>query len=158
MWRMCVNIVVFTCTITAFSQQAKAVHWLTFEQLSDSIQKQPKKVLIDFYADWCAPCLKMQRDVFTDEKIIRELNENYYAVKMNVESRDTMYFGNQKFVNKRSKRRNSVHEIPLLMASQKGKPFSLPALVFLDENFKATARYFQYLNVEQFLDIISSSN
>lgn len=155
MWRICVNIFIFTWAMTAFSQEEKAVQWLTFNQLYDSIQKQPKKVFIDFYADWCAPCLKMQRDVFTDEKIITKLNKNYYAVKMNVESADTIYFGHQKFMNKRSKRRNPIHEIPLLMASQKDKQFSLPALVFLDENFQATERYFQYLNSEQLYEILS---
>tara|TARA_R110002049_G_scaffold309094_1_gene516824 strand:+ start:17877 stop:18314 length:438 start_codon:yes stop_codon:yes gene_type:complete len=142
-------------TMAVFSQQEKTVQWLTFEQLSDSLHKHPKKICIDFYADWCAPCLKMQQEVFTDEKVIKELNANYYAVKMNVESTDTILFGNQRFINKRAKRRNPVHEIPLLMASQKDRPFSLPTLIFLDENFQATARYFQYLNVEQFLKIIS---
>lgn len=156
MWRICVNIFIFMWTITAFSQQEKAVHWLSFEQLSDSLQKQPKKVFIDFYADWCAPCLKMQRDVFTDEKIIKELNKNFYAVKMNVESTDTIHFGNQKFINKRAKRRNPIHEIPLLMAGQKDKQFSLPAMVFLDEDFEAKARYFQYLNVEQLSEILDN--
>lgn len=43
MWRMCVNIVIFTSAITAVSQQEKAVHWLTFEQLSDSIKNNQKK-------------------------------------------------------------------------------------------------------------------
>ena len=155
MWRICVNIFILTWTMTAFSQEEKAVQWLTFEQLSDSLQDQPKKVFIDFYADWCAPCLKMQRDVFTDPKVIAELNKNYYAVQMNVETTDTIHFGNQVFVNKRAKRRNPIHEIPLLMASQKNKPFSLPALVLFDESFKATARYFQYLNVEQLVQILS---
>lgn len=75
-----------------------------------------------------------------------------------MESTDTIYFGNQTFANKRAKRRNPIHEIPLLMASQKDRQFSLPDLVFLDENFQATSRYFQFLNVAQFLDIISFNN
>lgn len=155
MWRICVTIFVFTWVMTAFSQQEKSVQWLTFEQLSDALQNHPKKVFIDFYADWCAPCLKMQREVFTDSKVIEVLNKNYYAVQMNVETTDTIQFGKQIFVNKRINRRNPIHEIALLMASQKNKPFSLPALVFLDENFKPTARYFQYLNTDQFLEIIT---
>lgn len=155
MWRTCVNILIFTWVMTASSQNDQAVQWLTFEQLSEAIQKQPKKVFIDFYADWCAPCLKMQHDVFTDSKVIAELNENFYAVQMNVETTDTIQFGKQTFINKRAKKRNPIHEIALLMASQKNKPFSLPALVFLDENFHATARYFQYVNAEQLLDILT---
>lgn len=156
MWRICVNILIFTWTMAASSQNDQAVHWLTFEQLSDSLQKRPKKVFIDFYADWCTPCLKMQRDVFTDSKVIAEINKNFYAVQMNVETTDTIQFGKQTFINKRAKKRNPVHEIALLMASQKNKPFSLPAMVFLDENFHATARYIQYLNAEQLLTILSN--
>lgn len=140
----------------ASSQNGEAVHWLDFEQLEDSLQTNPKKVFIDFYADWCSPCLKMQREVFTDAEIVKTLNKDFYAVKMNVESTDTIHFGNEVFVNKRANRRNPIHQIPILMASQKNKAFSLPALVFLDEKFHAQARYFQYLNVKQLLDILMS--
>lgn len=145
-------IVLMSCS--AFSQSEEAVYWLTFEQLEDSLRTNPKKVFIDFYADWCSPCLQMQRDVFTEKKVVEYLNSNYYSVKMNVESTDTIYFGGELFINKR---RNPVHQIPLLMASQKDKPFSLPALIFLDENFNATARYFQYLNAKQFLKILKNN-
>lgn len=138
----------------AYSQSEEAVHWLNFEQLEDSLHNNPKKVFIDFYSDWCAPCIKMQTEVFTDKEIIKLLNKDYYAVKMNVESTDTIFFGKQMFINERRNRRNPIHQIPLLMASQKGKPFSLPALVFMDKNFNAKARYFQYLNAKQFLKIL----
>jgi thioredoxin-related protein len=153
MWRIII-IILIVFTNTAFAQHEEKVNWLSFEQLNDSLKVKPKKVFIDFYADWCAPCLKMQREVFTDETIVKILSNDYYAVKMNVESTDTISFGNQQFINKRAKRRNPVHQIPKLMASQKNKPFSLPALVFMDENFQVTGRYFQYLNVNQLKEIL----
>ena len=152
--RVCINFIVLIMASSVFSQAEKTVNWLSFEQLNDSIQVQPKKVFIDFYADWCAPCIKMQKEVFTDSLIIEILNKDYYAVKMNVETKDTIYFGEQTFINERIKKRNPVHQIPLLMARQKNKPFSLPALVLLDERFQATSRYFQYLNVVQLSKIL----
>ncbi|WP_179349829.1 thioredoxin family protein [Winogradskyella pacifica] len=154
--KISLNLVMLVMVSTVFSQSEKAVNWLNFEQLEESLQVQPKKVFIDFYADWCSPCLKMQKEVFTDTLIIDLLNKDYYAVKMNVETKDTIYFGNQLFINKRLNKRNPIHQIPLLMARQKNKPFSLPALVFLDEKFQATARYFQYLNVKQLSKILSN--
>lgn len=142
-------------SLAGFAQNQPNIQWIGFEALEDSLAVNPKKVFIDFYADWCAPCIRMQKEVFTEPEIIRTLNKDFYSIKMNVESTDTIYFGNEIFTNERQKRRNPVHQIPLLMARQKNKPFSLPALVFMDENFKATARYFQYLNKEQLLEILS---
>ncbi|TRO67577.1 DUF255 domain-containing protein [Christiangramia sabulilitoris] len=138
-------------------KQTSGVNWITFEQLYDSIQNKPKKVFIDFYADWCMPCRKMDKEVFPAPAISKILNEDYYAVKMNVESADTIRFGNQIFVNERLNRRNPVHQIALLMARRKNRPFSLPAMVILDENFEAKARYFQFLNTDQLLDILQSN-
>ncbi len=136
------------------AQQEDMVHWLDFEALEDSLKRAPRKVFIDFYADWCQPCIKMQKEVFTDKKIIAVLNKEYYAVKMNVESRDTVLFGGQVFINERWGKRNPVHQIPLLMASRKSQPFSLPALVLLDAHFEATARYFQFLGVEELMPVL----
>ena len=136
------------------AQVNMGVNWISFEQLHDSLQVHPKKVFIDFYADWCAPCLKMDEVAFKDPKVINKLNKDFYAVKMDVETTDTIVFGQQIFANKRVNRRNPVHEIPLLLASRQDAPFSLPALVFMDSSFTAQARYFQYLDAEQFLGIL----
>lgn len=139
-----------------FGQDAGPVHWLTFEQLEDSLKVKPKKVFIDFHADWCAYCHKMDREAFQDEQVAELLNSDYYAVRMDIETPDTIRFGDQVFVNERIKKRNPVHQIALLMASRKGKPFSLPAMVFLNEKFEATGRYFQYLDAQQMTEVLEN--
>lgn len=137
-----------------FAQEKNEVNWISFEQLYDSLQVHPKKVFIDFYADWCSPCLKMDEVAFKDTKVVNKLNKDFYAIKFNVETTDTIAFGQQRFTNLRAKRRNPLHEIPLLLASRKDAAFTLPALVIMDSSFNAKARYFQYLDAEQLLGIL----
>ena len=151
-------MVIFLCSSSLRAQeQATGVNWISFGQLYDSIQKNPKKVFIDFYADWCVPCKRMDKEIFTQPEVIEILNSDYYAVKMNVESPDTIHFGEQTFVNERLNRRNPVHQIALLMARRKNRPFSLPAMVVFDEKFKARARYFQFLNKDQIVEILKEN-
>ena len=98
----------------------------------------------------------MDEEVFSSDVVKKRLKKDYYAVKFDVESEDTVRFGNQVFINERLNRRNPVHQIAFLMARRKNRPFSLPAMAFLDQDFKAKARYFQYLNKEQFLEILEN--
>lgn len=48
MWSISVNIFSFTWALAAFSPEEKAVQWLTFEQVSESLHRHLKKVFIDF--------------------------------------------------------------------------------------------------------------
>lgn len=135
---------------------SERVRWLTFEQLDDSLEVKPKKVFINFYADWCSYCHEMDKKTFSNKDVITILNNDYYAVKMNIETADTIRFGEQQFWNKRINKRNPIHEIALLMASRKGKAFSLPAIVVLNEKFEASSRYFQYLSPQQLITILKA--
>lgn len=142
--------------IGACHSQRATINWLDFEQLEDSLAIRPKKVFIDFYADWCAYCKKMDRAAFRDEGVVAQLNSNYYAVKMNVESKDTIAFGGDTFYNRElGKKRNPTHEIPLLLASREGSPFSLPAIVILNEEFQMSERYFEYIPPKAMLEILT---
>lgn len=139
----------------AVSHKNQKINWITFEQLEDSLKVNPKKVFVDFVAEWCQNCKAMDNSVFTDSLVISTLNNDYYSVRMNVESSDTITFGKQTFVNERLEMKNPIHQIPLLMASRKDKQFSLPAMVFFDEKFEATSRYFQFINAEKFVNILT---
>ncbi len=149
-----ISLLYFATTTNMHGQQKDQINWISFTQLNDSLKVHPKKVFVNFYADWCVYCKEMDRTTFQNKEVIKRLNENYYAVKMNIETEEKIIFGGQTFVNNRIKKVNPVHEIAMLLASRKNKSFSLPAYILFNENFEAQARYFQYLDVPVLLKII----
>lgn len=135
--------------------QEAGIRWLGFQQLEDSLEVQPRKVLIAFYADWCAYCRKMDRVAFRDPGVVRRLNTEFYAVRMDVESTDTIVFDSRVYTNPEAgKRRRPVHEIPRLLASREGVPFSLPAILILGEDFRVRDRFFEYLSAKKMREIL----
>ncbi|UAB81838.1 thioredoxin family protein [Marixanthomonas sp. SCSIO 43207] len=134
------------------AQENDGIHWKNWSELEESFNKNPKPVFLFFHADWCVYCKKMERVVFKKEEIIQKLNNDYYAVEMNVETTDTIFFDGMTFSNIQAQtQRNGVHQIPLLFASRENKPFSLPAMIILNQDFTVRTRIFEYNTSKQLL-------
>ena len=72
----------------SFSFRASAqseITWLKFEEDVKANESQKKMLFVDVYTDWCGWCKKMDKDTFTDPKVIEYINTNFYAVKLNAE-------------------------------------------------------------------------
>ena len=61
------------------------IQWMKFEEAIAANAKDPKMIFVDVYADWCGWCKKMDKETFTDTKVVAHLNQNFYAVKLNAE-------------------------------------------------------------------------
>ena len=139
-----------------FAQQQ--IDWLSFEQLDVKLKEEPKPVFIYFYADWCAYCKKMDRHAFKDQKVIQLLAKDFYAVKMNAETKDEIVFDGAIFINDEVEtHRNPTHQLAKLFASRKNEAFSLPALILLNKNFKVIDRKFTYLTSSKMLEFLEYS-
>ena len=94
------------------------------------MEKQPKKIFIDVYTDWCGWCKRMDATTFQDPKVAAYLNENFYPVKFNAEQKgDIEYKGyTLKF---REAGRRGVHELAYSLLDGR---LGYPAFVYLDEN------------------------
>ena len=65
-----------------FSFSFSQVNWMTMEQALTAQKANPKKILIDFYADWCGPC-KMMSPILQEVKGI--IKDDVKIIKINVD-------------------------------------------------------------------------
>ncbi len=47
--------------------------------------QQQRLLLLHFYTDWCPPCRKLERDVFPRPDVIKTINANFVAAKINAD-------------------------------------------------------------------------
>ena len=74
-----------TLTLTNTVQGQESIQWMKFEEAIAANAKNPKMILVDVYTDWCGWCKKMDKDTFTDPRVIAHFQKNFYAVKLNAE-------------------------------------------------------------------------
>jgi thioredoxin-related protein len=66
-------------------QAQEQIQWMKFEEAIAANAKSPKMILVDVYTDWCGWCKKMDKETFTDPRVIAHFQKNFYAVKLNAE-------------------------------------------------------------------------
>jgi len=110
--------------------QESKVKWYSIEEAIELNKKDQRKIFIDVYTDWCGWCKKMEATTFTNPEIAKILNEEYYAVRFDAETKDTINFAGQIFVNEGDRSR-SPHQ--LAVALLQGK-MSYPSVAYLNEN------------------------
>ena len=66
---------------------AGAVEWLTVDQAADKLQQEKRPVLIDLYTTWCGWCKEMDRKTYSSKKVAAYLEEKFYTVKVDAETR-----------------------------------------------------------------------
>ncbi len=73
------------------------VKWMSFTEAAKKAKKAKKPIIVDVYTTWCGPCKMMSANTFNNPKIAEYINKNYYPVKFDAETRDTVYL--ESFVN-----------------------------------------------------------
>ncbi len=111
---------------------SEEVNWMTVDEALAAQKNEPRKIIIDFYTQWCGPCKMLSKNTFHNPSVAKYINENYYAVKFDAEGNEEVNFKGQKFTNpnyKETKGRGFPHQF-----SQAFKVNAYPTIVFLDEN------------------------
>jgi thioredoxin-related protein len=93
---------------TGYDVPKPTINWLSFTELEKAYADNPKPILIDVYTHWCGWCKVMDRETYGNEKVVNYINNNYYAVKLNAESTDSISFGGKTYHYEPAKRANQL--------------------------------------------------
>jgi len=128
------RIILIALLLVALNTNAQEINWLTLEDAVELQQKEPRKIIMDFYTNWCGPCKMLDSRTFKNKDVSSYINENYYAVKFNAEGNEVVNFNGNEFKNPKydpakANRRNYPHEL-----SGYFRVNAFPTIVFLDED------------------------
>jgi thioredoxin-related protein len=138
---------------TALSQEnlqtQVKINWLSFEEAVKKQQEQARPIFIDMYTDWCGWCKKLDSETFSDPGIAYYINNSFYPVKFDAETKDTIHYKGKQYVNTGTGKR-STHE--LAMELLENRP-SYPSMVYINAQGKSfrTAGYMDAKKLEPVL-------
>jgi thioredoxin-related protein len=135
------------CTLVTGAQE---VEWLTFEEAIALNKKQPKKIIVDVYTDWCGYCKIMDKNTFADSVVAVYMNTAYYPVKFNAEQSGdvTLNETTYKFVAQGAR---GYHELAAALLQNQ---LSYPSIVFLDEQTRIIHIQKGFVQAKPFDEII----
>jgi len=128
-----VGLVIATALIASWVMQGPGVTWQPYsEALMTEAQNLKKPVILDFYADWCAPCRELDEVTFHDPEIVKQAKKAFIMIKVDL-----------------TRKSNTVHEDLLHRYNVKG----VPTVAFLDRegNERSDLRLVDFLPADQFL-------
>ncbi|MCO4294380.1 DUF255 domain-containing protein [Solitalea sp. MAHUQ-68] len=132
-----------------YSQQKKEIKWLNIHEVEALMKNKPKKILIDVYTDWCGWCKTMDKKTYQNDDVVEIINRDFYAVKLNAETRDTITF------NKKIYAYNANYKCNEFAAAILNGHMAYPNTIFLDEKLQLLTNLTGFINSDEFIPILN---
>ena len=137
------KIIIFILFVfITFLSKAQEINWVTFDDLPSLSKQEAKPIMVFIHTEWCKYCLMQEQNTIADSVVVGDLNENYYCIKLNAESKETISFLNREYTKK-----GNLHTLSWVLGAQNNE-LSYPTTVTLSPQFQITNRWVGYLSKE----------
>jgi thioredoxin-related protein len=89
-------ILIFSCGEKPVDKPAK-LKWMTLQEAELAMKTEKRPILIDLYTDWCGWCKVMDKKTYSNQSVIVYLQEKFYPVKLDAETKETIKWNNKSY-------------------------------------------------------------
>lgn len=72
-------------SVVSNEKESSKIKWYGYDEGVLEAKKQNKKIIVDFYTDWCGYCKKMDK-AYNETSVFEGVNKNFISIKVNCES------------------------------------------------------------------------
>ena len=141
------SLLILSLLITGINY-GQEIKWYTIEQAIELNKKEPRKIIVDVYTNWCSWCKVMDKNTYGNKIIAEYLNKKFYPVKLNAEQKEDITIGGKTY--KYVAQGRGYHE---LAAALLNGNLGYPSVVFLDEQIKMIQPFQGYIKPKEFDEI-----
>jgi len=123
-------LLIFFWAIPAGFAQLKSYSFEEAEKLNTT---NPKPFVIFIHTSWCNYCKLMENTTFKDPAIVAFLNQNFYFISLDAESKNDIIFNDHTFKFKPSGQNTGIHELAIELATINNE-ISYPTITVLGSN------------------------
>lgn len=114
------------------------------------LNQNPKHIIIELYTDWCGICAIQGKKIQKDKALISKLNDEFYFVRFDAESKESFTFNGYEFKNQ-----DKIHDFPKAILSDSN---AFPAWIILNPKLEIIFQYNGLIETEDLKAILLELN
>jgi thiol-disulfide isomerase/thioredoxin len=91
----CLWLIILMPVLTIAKNKDALFSSMNIKEARQKASVEGKLIFLDFHAKWCSPCTWMEKTTFTDEGVIKILQEDFIALQIDIDHKDGYEIKNQ---------------------------------------------------------------
>jgi thioredoxin-related protein len=126
---------------------------ISFAELDSLQTRHPRPVAVFLHAPWCRYCNNMKQTTFRNTEVVRLLDQHFYFISFDGESKGSVRFGGHRFDYEPSGRSSGTHQLARALGSVDGQ-LMYPAFVILNAKNEIIFQHQAFLSGKELAAIL----
>lgn len=128
----------------------------TFEEAEKLSKENPKPFVVFIHTSWCNYCKMMENSTFKNKEVIAILNQDFYFIPLDAETKTTIQFHNQKFQFVPKGNGIGIHQLATELATINSQVI-YPSLTILTADYSIVFQKHSFIRSKELLVILEKT-
>ena len=125
----------------------------SFEEAEKLAKENPKPFVVFIHTSWCNYCKMMENSTFKNETVITKLNNDFYFISLDAETKEDIVFNNHRFSFIPKGQNTGIHELASALATINSQVV-YPTLTILQSDYSIVFQKHSFLSSKELLAVL----